>query len=197
MKCYNRFDNNYNTEAFSALRVSDETGREWYPDSGATNHVTSSASGLQQISPYEGADTIMVGDGAYLPITHIGSTNITTSKGTLPLNEVLVCPKMKKSLMSVSKLCDDYPCGVYFDSNKVCVIDLRTQKVVSKGPRTNGFYMLKNQECEVFYSDRQTAASEATWHHRLAHTNFKILQQLHASKDITINKSRTHPLCEP
>ena len=132
MRCYNHFDNNYNTEAFSSLRVSDDTGKEWYPDSGASNHVTSFASGLQQVSHYEGSDAIMVCDGAYLPNTHIGSTTISTSKGKLPLNEVLVFPTMKKSLMFVSKLSDDYPCGVYLDSNKVYVIDLRTQKVVSK-----------------------------------------------------------------
>ncbi|XP_010430659.1 PREDICTED: uncharacterized protein LOC104714886 [Camelina sativa] len=115
IKCYNRFDNNYQSEvsaqAFSTLCVSDE--REWHPDSGATAHVTTSTSGLQDAKVYEGNDAVMVGDGAYLPITHIGSATISTPKGNIPLNEVLVCPEMHKSLLSVSKLCDDYPCGVF------------------------------------------------------------------------------------
>ena len=41
LKCYNRFDNNYQGTAYTLVCV-DESGREWYPDSGASVHVTSS-----------------------------------------------------------------------------------------------------------------------------------------------------------
>lgn len=54
------------------MQVSD--GQEWVSDSGATTHVTASASNLQQAHPYEGNDAVMIGDSAYLPITHVGST---------------------------------------------------------------------------------------------------------------------------
>ena len=198
LKCYNRFDNAYQSPAaFASLRVTDESGREWYPDSGATIHVTSSTQNLQSSHPYEGTDAVMVGDGAYLPITHVGSSTITSSSGNIPLNDVVVCPEIKKSLISVSKLCEDYPCGVYFDVNVVYVIDLTHQRVVAKGPRVKGLYTLKNNEVEAFFSNRQVAASEAVWHKRLGHSNFKVLQQLQACKDIFINKNRTTPLCEP
>ncbi|CAL9227255.1 unnamed protein product, partial [Arabidopsis halleri] len=82
-KCYNRFDNNYQTEisqAFTALHVSDENGTEWHPDSAATAHVTSSPNGLQSAATYDGNDTVQVGDGTFLPITHIGSTTISSTK---------------------------------------------------------------------------------------------------------------------
>ncbi|XP_010463337.1 PREDICTED: uncharacterized protein LOC104744006 [Camelina sativa] len=85
IKCYNRFDNNYHTEvptpAFASLQVSDDSGREWHPDSAATAHITSSTSGLQEAKAYEGTDAVMVGDGAYLPITHVGSTTISSAIG--------------------------------------------------------------------------------------------------------------------
>lgn len=185
LKCHNRFDISYQSQqAFSTMKVTDEHGREWYPDSGATAHITSSAQNLETAHPYEGADAVMVGDGAYLPITHVGASNITSSAGTIPLNEVLVCPDIKKSLLSVSKLCEDFPCGVFFDVKNVYVIDLCTQKVVSKGPRANGLYMLKDAEFSTFYSNRQVTASEAVWHQRLGHANSRILQHLQASKDI-------------
>lgn len=77
----------------------------------------------------------MVGDGAYLPITHVGSATISSASGNVVLNEVLVCPTIQKSLLSVSKLCDDYSCGVFFDANSVYLIDLQKEKVVLKGPR--------------------------------------------------------------
>ncbi|XP_010484950.1 PREDICTED: uncharacterized protein LOC104763247 [Camelina sativa] len=158
IKCYNRFENNYQTEvptqAFASLQVSDDSGREWHPDSAATAHITSSTSGLQEVKAYDGTDAVMVGDGAYLPITHVGSTTISSAKGTIPLHEVLVCPDIKKDLLSVGKLCDDYPCGVFFDSNSVYIIDLTTQKVVSKGPRRTGLYVLQNQVFVALYSNR-------------------------------------------
>ena len=199
IKCYNRFDNNYQspevTQAFSSLHITDESGREWLPDSAATAHVTPSTTNLQSATPYGGNDTVMVGDGAFLPITHVGSTTI--SSGKLPLNDVLVCPEMQKSLLSVSKLCDDYPCGVFFDANRVCIIDLNTQKVVAKGPRSKGLYVLENHEFVALFSNRQCAATEETWHHRLGHSNTRILQQLKNSKEISFNKSSNSPVCEP
>lgn len=105
---------------------------------------------------------------SFLATKKLVAIQLISCSGTLPLHEILVCLSIKKSLLSVSKLCDDYPCAFYFDANKVCMIDLWTQKVVSKGPRNNGLYMLKNRDCEDCYSGRQTAASEATLHHRLA-----------------------------
>ncbi|KAF8052096.1 hypothetical protein N665_1611s0009 [Sinapis alba] len=85
LKCYNRFDNNYQGNAYTLVRV-DESGREWYPDSGASVHVTSSPQNLQTAHPYEGTDAVMVGDGAYLPVTHVGSTTITT-----PSEILIIC----------------------------------------------------------------------------------------------------------
>ncbi|CAA7031738.1 unnamed protein product [Microthlaspi erraticum] len=175
IKCYNRFDNNYQeanqATAFTSLPVAD--GKEWYPDSGATAHITSSTNNLQSAAKYEGNDTVMVADGAYLPITHVGSSALASPTSMIPLNDVLVCPAIKKSLLSVTKLCDDYPCGVYFDRTKVCIIDLQTQKVVTRGPRRESLYVLEDSRFPVFFSNRQCAASEATWHHRLGHSNLK------------------------
>lgn len=49
LKCYNRFDNNYQSaEAYASLRVADESGKEWVPDSGASTHITSSTSKLSR-----------------------------------------------------------------------------------------------------------------------------------------------------
>ena len=201
LKCWNRFDNSYQSEdvpqALAALHVSDTSGREWLTDSGSTAHITPTTTSLQTATPYNGPENVMVADGSFQPITHVGSTTLTTSTGSVPLNDVLVCPTMEKSLLSVSKLCDDYPCGVLFDANAVYVIDLQTQKVVTKGPRREGLYVLKNLGFTTFYSNRQVAASDLVWHQRLGHANFQILQLLQNSKAILVNKSSTTSVCEP
>lgn len=64
-----------------------------------------------------------MGNGDYLPITHVGSIALQTPHGTLPLKEVLVFPKITKSLLSVSKLTSYFPCEITFDSETVLVKD--------------------------------------------------------------------------
>lgn len=98
LKCGNRFDNNYQPndvpQALAALQASDRSGNEWFPDSGASAYITSTASGLQNATQYHGLESIMVADGNHVPITHVGSANVSVSTGSLPLNEVFACPSV-------------------------------------------------------------------------------------------------------
>ncbi|CAA7025131.1 unnamed protein product [Microthlaspi erraticum] len=163
LACWHRFDNAYQEEemhvAMSALHITDitdHTGHEWYPDTGASAHVTSSAMHLQQSQPYSGSDSVMVADGNFLPITHTGSTVIGSTSGTLPLKDVLVCPDIAKSLLSVSKVTRDYPYTFKFDCDEVVVKDKVTKKHLLVGRNNDeGLYKLKDSKPEVFFSSRQ------------------------------------------
>ncbi|XP_010490261.1 PREDICTED: uncharacterized protein LOC104768010 [Camelina sativa] len=145
--CWYRFDEEYSkpnnvASAFSALHISDVTDDNgWYPDSGATAHITNTTQRLQKVQPYFGNDVVMASDGNYLPITHTGSANLPSTSGN-PLNDVLVCPGIAKSLLSVSKLTKDYPCAVTFDSDDVFVKDKETYKLLTKGKESDGLYKL-------------------------------------------------------
>ena len=44
----------------------------WYPDSGATNHVTSNAENLMHKAPFSGSEQVHIGNGKGLKISHIG-----------------------------------------------------------------------------------------------------------------------------
>ena len=142
-RCYNRFDQQYQTpqnlhNALSTVTLSDQaplTGQEWYPDSAASAHITNNGSQLQSSAPYLGNDQIIVGNGDQLPITHIGSIPLHTPRGILPLSDVLVCPAITKSLLSVSKLTKDYPCEFTFDDESVMVKDKVTKQVITQGHR--------------------------------------------------------------
>ena len=202
LKCWHRFDNAYQHEdmpaALAALRITDVTdhaGNEWCADSAATAHVTSSPHHLQQSKAYSGSDSVMIGDGNFLPITHTGSALLPTTSGTLPLLDVLVVPDIAKSLLFVSKLTTDYPCSLEFDANGVVVKDKVTKRLLTLGQNKNGLYMLKDSPVQAFYSSRQQAASDEVWHRRLGHPNSKILQHLVNQKAIIINKS-TNKMCE-
>lgn len=176
LKCWHRFNNSYQHEelplAFAAMRIidiTDQQGNEWLPDSAATAHVTNSTQALQQSQAYHGSDAVMVADGSYLPITHTGSTNLASSSGPVPLTDVLVCPSVTKSLLSVSKLTKDYPCTVEFDSDSVHINDKATKKLLIMGSTRDGLYCLEdNNKFKAFYSTRKNSASDEVWHRRLA-----------------------------
>lgn len=164
LKCWNRFDNSYQSidipKAMYALQISGTHPNEWYSDSGASSHITNTFGNLQNPTVYVGAENVMVADGSFLPITHVGSTTLPFTLGNLPLNDVLVCPSIQKPWLSVSKLCDDYPCGVYFDADHVCVLDKKTLKVLTQGNKHNSLYRLEDPSAVAYYSTRQQVVSD-------------------------------------
>ena len=205
-RCYKRFDHSYQvdetTQALAVMRMSDNneySGREWHPwhpDTAATHHVTNSVQNLQSSHSYDGSDAVMVGNGEFLPITHIGSANIPTVTGNLHLKDVLICPEIAKCLLSVSKLTDDYPCAFIFDSRAVSVIDKQTNQLLTQGTKSNGLYQLDNPNFQAFYSSRQQSTSGDIWHRRLGHPNNQVLQHLSSVQAISFNKN-TLSMCEP
>lgn len=181
------------------MKLSDQqqyNGHEWYPDSAATAHITNNGSQLHSSEPYLGNDQIIVGNGDYLPITHVGSVALQIPQGTLPLNDVLVCPAITKSLLSVSKITTDYPCEVIFEDVSVFIKDKVTKQVLTQGRRHKDLYVLKDVQFQALYSNRQQATSEGIWHQRLGHPNMDILQHLARNKAIVFNKTSPSPVCD-
>lgn len=78
--------------ALAAIMISNnnvQSGQEWYADSGATSHIANSHAHLQSAQPYHGDDSVIVGNGEFLPITHIGSVVLSGERGNIPLLDVL------------------------------------------------------------------------------------------------------------
>ena len=46
----------------------------WYPDLGATHHMTPDSSHLLDRTEYNGSDHVFIGNGAGLQIDHVGSS---------------------------------------------------------------------------------------------------------------------------
>jgi len=198
LRCWYRFDNSYQAEdiptALTALHIEDPKGSEWYPDTGATAHISANPGILHTLSKYKGTDTVMIGDGSCLPVTYIGDTSLRTKVTTLPLNDVLIVPEIKKNLLSVSKLTDDYPCSFVFDKNGVYVKDNYTKVTVKLGRKIRGLYQVDTQTTEAFFTQRQRTVDEDIWHQRLAHTNFQIVKHLQHHKRIHYNTT-TKNIC--
>ncbi|XP_019430268.1 PREDICTED: uncharacterized protein LOC109337698, partial [Lupinus angustifolius] len=119
----------------------------WYPDSGATNHLTSDSSLLHEPTEHFGPDQIYMGNGAKAPITSSGntyfhSTNFTTS---LSLQNLLLVPTITKNLMSVSQFAKDNSCYFEFHPNYCVVKSQGSDEVLLQGTLTSeGLYAFSN-----------------------------------------------------
>jgi hypothetical protein len=88
LQCYQRFDNMYQYDSSSQMQAllatpQQPTDPNWYPDSGATHHVTSDLANLNiHAEEYQGSEQIRVGNGTSLPIHHIGTTQLSTPTTT-------------------------------------------------------------------------------------------------------------------
>lgn len=67
----------------------------WYPDSGATNHVTSDASHLRNGRACN--KFLSVVDGRAMEITHTGNTILTSSNSDYVLDDLLIVPSATKN----------------------------------------------------------------------------------------------------
>ena len=89
--CYNRYNDQYpptNTprpQANVATSSSAFLDPSWCLDSGATNHVTADVGNLSIASDYSGNDSLAVGNGSQLHITHFGSSSIPSPSRSFQL----------------------------------------------------------------------------------------------------------------
>ncbi|VFR03340.1 unnamed protein product [Cuscuta campestris] len=87
-QCWNRYDEEYsgppsaphNAHALYSAHSAD-INQNWHLDSGASTHVTSDLSRLHNPSPYHGSNSVFTAGGHSLPISHIGSGQVTTPSG--------------------------------------------------------------------------------------------------------------------
>lgn len=116
----------------------------WYMDSGATTHITNELGNLQISSDFNGAESVMVGNGNHIPILSIGrssfSSPVSTSHKSLFLNNILYVPQIAKNLLSISQFTYDNNVLIEFHYDCCLVKDKTSHKVLLKGSLVNGLY---------------------------------------------------------
>ncbi|KAL4279802.1 hypothetical protein GQ457_03G033150 [Hibiscus cannabinus] len=105
----------------------------WFPDSGATAHLTPDLGKFITSSPYTCSGKITVANGMVVPISHIGRSSLATDSRSLFLSNLLHVPCVNKNLLSVSRFTKDNNVSVEFFPNSCVVKDLGTQQVMLRG----------------------------------------------------------------
>ena len=149
--------------------------------------MTADADKLSTISsPYSSTpSSIVVGNGALLPVTATGSHTFSFPHRNLVLNDVLVSPHIIKNLISIRRFTTDNNCSIEFDPFGLSVKDLQTRNVIARCNSSGDLY--------PFYAPSTStsaflAAPTSLWHRRLSHLGREALSKLISSSVISCNK---------
>ena len=159
----------------SQYRSFHESPSIWYPDIGATHHITLDLSSLSITNDYSGNDQVQVANGQGLPISHTGSSFIHTPHKSLHLNHVLHVRHLTKSLLSVNKFTKDNSCFFEFYPNHFSVKDQETKTLLLKGLSKGGLYTIDSTSPSAHHTE---APSIQTWHECLGHPQIKTVSKI-------------------
>ena len=106
-----------------SISGSSSASTAWFPDSGASFHVTGDARNIQDSLSYDGPEQIFIGNGQGLDIHSSGSSVFTSPvkpQITLTLNKLLHVPTITRNLISVSQFAKDN--FVFFEFHVIIVL---------------------------------------------------------------------------
>jgi len=167
---------------------------EWYADYGAGSHMTADPGNLSTISPPSSLtpSSIIVGNGALLPVTATGSHIFSSPHRNLVLNNVLVSPNIIKNLISIRRFTTDNNCSIEFDPFGLSVKDLQTRNVIARCNSSGDLYPFFPPATST---SALIAAPTSLWHRRLGHLGREALSKLIRSSVISCNKDDLHHIC--
>jgi len=170
----------------------------WLLDSGATHHLTTDLNNLALHQPYNGGEEVTIADGSTLPITHTGSSTLSTQSRSLALNNILYVPNLHKNLISVYKLCNANKVSVEFFPAHFQVKDLSTGARLLQGRTKDELYewpVPSNTPISLFASPTPKTTLPS-WHSRLGHPSPPVLKSLVSQFSLPVsNSSQKHFPC--
>lgn len=157
---------------------------KWIVDSGCTKHMTPYKCSFNTYQPIP-ATKVWLGDNGMVQAIGMGTIVVeVVVKGIskrITLKDVLHVPKMKKNLLSVSKLVS-HGCKVQFNMNG-CFVRTMEGKEVAKGIRDGNLYIINCKringvEVAAFAEFPSNEDKVGIWHQRLGHLNAKSMKEL-------------------
>lgn len=157
----------------------------WYPNSGATHHLTNSATTISDGESYKGPGKVFVGNGSTLPVLTTGQSSLLTRSRPLFMRSLLFVPGITKNLLFVSKFAKDNRVMFEFFPTQCQLRDLQTKEVLLKGSVHHGLYRLHlNKSSAGGLSSTCAQCLTASkmlplniWHSRLGHLCQAILSK--------------------
>ena len=167
----------------------------WYMDTGATSHMTSSQGNILSYFNLSKPDGIIVRNGHSIPICGYGDANLPSPHPPLALKKVLHAPKLIKNLVSVRKFTTDNNVTVEFDPFGFSVKDFRTGTPIMRCESQGALYPLTSPSTPLPPHSSFAALAPSLWHERLGHPGASILESLRKNNFIECNKLSNSTVC--
>jgi hypothetical protein len=179
--------------------------QDWIADSGANTHVTADPNTITNPQPFDGGDTIGVGNGAGLVINSIGYSIVYPH--SLPalqfhLKDIVHCPEASTNLLSINKFCRNNKCFFILIDSYFFVKDNKTGSILLQGPSENGLYPLHFHHASAnkkdFTAFLGVKTTDMVWHHQLGHPSESVFSHLLSHHQLPVSgPSNKTWVCEP
>jgi hypothetical protein len=170
---------------------------DWYVDSSAGAHMVNNAGIISSSQPplSSSPSSIIVGNGATLPVTSVGSHSFFTPRRPLILSNVLVSPSIINNLIFVRRFTTDNNCSIEFDPFGLSIKDLQTWSVIARCNSMGDLYTFFSPAPTSTTALTATTSSATLWHRRLGHIGHEALSKLISSHAISCNKRDDTHVC--
>ena len=148
----------------------------WYPDSGASHHVTPNSDNLQNRVTYAGQDQFYIGNGQGIEILSTQNSVLSSQHKSFSLNNILHVLAITKNLLYVHQFTLDNNVFIELHPFFSLVKENMTGHVLLKGTHKDGLYVLHSIHKHHTYL-REKAPTEI-WHNRSGHPQFRTLQNI-------------------
>lgn len=162
--------------AFTAMAcraMPENKSREWYIDSGGSNHMTFDANFVLNKGSAEVRE-IFCANGQTMKVNSVGNGILKTENGNIPVEKVYHVPELGVNLLSVNKIVEKGN-TILFDKSG-CTIRNSEGNTVMHTKAENGVYKIQ----EVIDKSLVTTTVDdvMTWHRRLGHLNSNSMNQM-------------------
>lgn len=178
---------------FQAISLQPPQDNNFYMDTGASFHMSFNQGNMSSLSPCN-SKSIMVGNGAILPVSHISHTFLPSYQNKFFLNDVLVSNHIVKNLISLRKFTIDNCVSVSFDPFGFSVKDLNSGTLLQRCDSVGDLYPFLPTRTSSVPAKALVAVSLPTWHRCLGHPGSSVLRFLHSRNFISSNSNKI-PTC--
>jgi histone deacetylase 1/2 len=194
--CWSRFEDNDDYYGDKEINAAYNVDTNWYPDSGATHHITSEFNNLTLRDTYKGYDKVNTANGQGMTISHIVHSIVHHPTQDFRLRNILHIPNASKNLLSVHRFTYDNEFHPFFFFIK----DQATQRVIHRGRCVGGLYPLISS-LESQSSKHAFVAikpSKSQWHSRLGHHSSIIVRQIISKNKLPcVRNLDIESVCDP
>uniref|UniRef100_A0A803PCL0 Uncharacterized protein n=1 Tax=Cannabis sativa TaxID=3483 RepID=A0A803PCL0_CANSA len=145
--------------------------------------ITNGLEGYIDAEPYHGNDHITMGNGKFVPISHVGSASLPSSSfPLLKLCKVYHSPSLSNNLLSVSQLCLDNNAYVEFHPTFFFVKNQDNHQILLKGLLDQGIYKVTPTSTSTLDASPHLLYSSKTsldlWDSRLGHLALDVISRI-------------------